>query len=225
MVEDGTSEATGDGDDSDSPFDLIYSTDRGRGILTPSDREFLLGRKTDYTEHSKKQKRNRIRRRIRNAILDFPILFEHLEGRDRETVFNPDDEYREAYTRGITHMLAFLHLGTMGYYTPFKHMLAEGVNKAEQELAGSEYRMVQVDFNVDPVGRIDVDKVIEKLEYDRYDEITDEELRAFVRLLGDSEGFSPDTIRDDIKAQMDEFLQGVEEAQRARSEKLQELDD
>lgn len=225
MADHGSSEQPGSGEESDSPFDLIYSTDRGRGILTPSDREFLLERKTDYTEHSKKQKRNRIRRRIRNAILDFPILFEYLEGRDRETVFNPDDEYREAYTQGITHMLAFLHLGTMGYYTPFKHMLAEGVNKAEQELAGSDYRMVQVDFNVDPVGRIDVDKVIEKLESDRYDELTDEELRAFVRLLGDAEGFSPDTIRDDIKAQMDEFLEGVDEADRARSEKLNELDD
>src|SRR6056297_1637905 len=159
-------------------FELTHAADRPRGILTPSDREFLLGRKTDYTEHSKKQKRNRIRRRLRNAILDFTILFDHLEDRDRETVFNPEDEAREAYTQGIVDMLGFLHLGTMGYYVPFKDMLGQGVNRAEQKLAGSDYRMVTVDFNVDPVGQIDVDEVVDKLESERFDEVTDEELRA-----------------------------------------------
>ncbi|WP_101294783.1 hypothetical protein [Halegenticoccus soli] len=204
---------------------LAYSPDRGRGILTPSDREFLLGRKTDYTEHSKKQKRNRIRRRLRNAILDFTILFDHLEDRDRETVFNPEDEAREAYTQGITDMLGFLHLGTMGYYVPFKDMLAQGVNRAEQELAGSDYRMVTVDFNVDPVGQIDVDEVIDKLEFGDFDEITDEELRAFVRLLAESEDFSATSMRSEMKEQMTEFMERVTEAAERRDRRVEELND
>ena len=204
---------------------LAYSAERGRGILTPSDREFLLGRKTDYTEHSRKQKRNRIRRRLRNAILDFTILFEYLEDRDRETVFNPEDEDRDAYTQGIVDMLGFLHLGTMGYYTPFKDMLAQGVNRAEQELAGSDYRMVTVDFNVEPVGQIDVDAVIDKLEFGRFDEITDEELRAFVRLLAESDDFSPTAKRSEMKAQMTEFIEKVNQATEARDHRLEELSD
>jgi hypothetical protein len=199
------------------------SKDRGRGILTPSDRDFLLGRKTDYTEHSKKQKRNRIRRRIRNAVLDFSIIFEHLEERDLETVFDPDEDHREEYTQGIVNMLAFLHLGTMGYYTPFKHMLAEGVNRAEQELAGSEHRLVQVDFNVDPIGRIDVDRVLEKLDRGRYDEITDEELRAFVALLGESDGFHSEEVRSEMKGQMDDFVDRMMRAAEARDERVGEL--
>ena len=212
-------------DDTESERSLTYSPDRGRGILTPSDREFLLERKTDYTEHSKKQKRNRIRRRIRNAILDFSIIFEHLEDRDRETVFNPDDDARDAYTQGITDMLAFLHLGTMGYYTPFKDMLAQGVNKAEQELAGSDYRMVTVDFNVDPVGQIDVDEVIDKLEFGDYEEVTDEELRAFVRLLSESEEFSATSIRSEMKEQMTEFIERVNAATEQRDQRIEELND
>lgn len=201
---------------------LTTARDRGRGILTQSDREFLLGRKSDYTEQSRRQKRSRIRRRVKNAILDFSILFDHLDGRDREMVFDPDDEYRGEYTRGITNMLAFLHLGTMGYYTPFKHMLAEGVNRAEQELAGSDYRMVTVEFNVDPVGRIDVDEVVDKLEDERFAELTDEELQAFVRLLVDSEEFSADGVREDIRAQMSSFVEQVEEAKRLREERIEE---
>ncbi|WP_435361881.1 hypothetical protein [Haloarchaeobius sp. DFWS5] len=204
---------------------LAFAADRGRGILTPSDREYLLGRKTDYTEHSKKQKRNRIRRRLRNAMLDFTILFECLEDRDRETVFNPDDEDRDAYTRGITDMLAFLHLGTMGYYTPFKDMLAQGVNKAEQELAGSDYRMVTVDFNVEPVGQIDVDTVIDKLEFGDFDQLTDEELQAFVRLLAESDDFSATDLRSEMKAQMSEFIAQVGAANEQRDRRVEELND
>lgn len=214
-----------DPDETESERDLAYSADRGRGILTPSDREFLLERKTDYTEHSKKQKRNRIRRRIRNALLDFSIIFEHLEDRDRETVFNPDDDERDAYTQGITDLLAFLHLGTMGYYTPFKNMLAQGVNKAEQELAGSDYRMVTVDFNVDPVGQIDVDEVIDKLEFGNFEEIDDEELRAFVRLLSESEEFSATSLRSEMKEQMTEFIEQVDAASEQRNQRLEELND
>lgn len=205
--------------------ELAFDPDRDRGILTPSDREFLLGRKTDYTDHSKKQKRNRIRRRVRNAILDFTILFDHLDDRDRETVFDPDDAERDAYTRGITDMLAFLHLGTMGYSTPFKDMLARGVSKGEQELAGSDYRMVNVEFNVDPVGRIDVDEVVEKLDAGRFDEITDEELRAFVRLLAESDDFSPAPIRQEMKGQMDLFAERAAEAAARRDQRVEELTD
>lgn len=202
---------------------LTTSPDRDRGVLTQSDREFLLGRKSDYTEQSRRQKRSRIRRRVRNAMLDFTILFEHLDERDREMVFDPDHAHREAYTRGITDMLAFLHLGTMGYYTPFKHMLAEGVNRAEQALAGSDYRLVNVEFNVDPVGRIDVDEVVDKLEAGRFAELTDEELQAFVRLLGDSDAFSAEELREDLRDQMSSFVESVEEARRLRDERAEEL--
>lgn len=212
-----------DASDADEP--LAYAADRDRGILTPSDREFLLGRKTDYTEHSKKQKRNRIRRRLRNAILDFTILFDHLDDRDRETVFNPEDEAREDYTQGIVDMLGFLHLGTMGYYVPFKDMLGQGVNRAEQKLADSDYRMVTVDFNVDPVGRIDVDEVIDKLEAERFDEVTDEELRAFVRLMTESDDFSPAEMRSGMKEQMPDFLDAVSEAAEARNRRVKDLND
>ncbi|MFP8958574.1 hypothetical protein ACLI4Y_17830 [Natrialbaceae archaeon A-CW3] len=216
----------GSDDDATADFDgVAYDPDRERGILTPSDREFLLERKTDYTDHSKKQKRNRIRRRIRNAILDFSIIFDHLDDRDRETVFDPEDEERDAYTQGIVDMLALLHLGTMGYSTPFKDMLSQGVYKAEQELAGSDYRMVNVYFNVDPVGQIDVDEVIDKLERGRFDELTDEELRAFVRLLAESDDFSPDPMREEIKDQMDEFAERATQAALQREQRIEDLTD
>ncbi|GAB3419810.1 hypothetical protein GCM10027435_21670 [Haloparvum alkalitolerans] len=210
-------------DDVPESLEAAADADRPRGILTPSDRDFLLGRKTDYTDHSRKQKRNRIRRRVRNAILDFSILFECMEERDLNTVFDPDDEDREAYTQGITDMLAFLHLGTMGYHTPFKDMLSEGVGKAEQRLAGSNYRMVNVEFNVEPVGQIDVDEVVSKLEDEEFAELTDEELRAFVRLLTMSDSFSPEDVGEEIKEHVDEFAEQLTESASSHEATIEEL--
>jgi len=210
-------------DELPSSLERAADADRPRGILTPSDRDFLLGRKTDYTKHSRKQKRNRIRRRVRNAILDFSILYECLEDRDRETVFDPDDEDRDAYTRGITDILGFLHLGTMGYHAPFKEMLAEGVAKSEQRLAGSEYRMVSVEFNVEPVGQIDVDEVIAKIEADEFERITDEELRAFVRLLSMSDEFAPTEVRESLNSRVDELAAKMGDSETDREQTLQRL--
>lgn len=211
--------------ENEPPEEPAYSADRGRGILTPSDREFLLGRKTDYTDHSEKQKRNRIRRRLQNAILDFTILFEHLEGRDRRTVFDPESDARDAYTEGITDLLGFLHLGTMGYHVPFKDMLSQGVNRAEQELSGSDYRMVNVEFNVDPVGQIDVDEVIDKLDSGEFGEITDEELRVFMRLLTESDDFSPTDLRTDMRQQMLAFIEEADQAAEQYEQRVEELSD
>jgi hypothetical protein len=113
----------------------------------------------------------------------------------------------------------------MGYYVPFKHMLGQGVNRAEQKLAGSDYRMVTVDFNVDPVGQVDVDEVIDKLDNGDFGQVTDDELRAFVRLLTESEEFSPTDVRSEMKAQMMTFLERVEDAEARRNERTDELGD
>jgi succinate dehydrogenase flavin-adding protein (antitoxin of CptAB toxin-antitoxin module) len=102
-------------------------------------------------------------------------------------------------------------------------MLAQGVNRAEQELAGSDYRMVSVEFNVDPVGNIDVDAVLEKLDDERFEEITDEELRAFVRLLTETDVVSTDEMRPAMKEHMSTFVERLEASDRARETAVREL--
>jgi hypothetical protein len=85
--------------------------------------------------------------------------------------------------------------------------------------------MVTVDFNVDPVGQIDVDEVVDKLESERFDEVTDEELRAFVRLMTESEAFSPGEMRSGMKEQMPDFLDAVSEATDRRTRRAENLND
>ncbi|GAB3039937.1 hypothetical protein [Natronobiforma cellulositropha] len=189
----------------DDRLDLAADPDRARGILTPSDREFLLGRKTDYTDHSRKQKRNRIRRRVRNAILDWSIVATHLETRDRQTVFDLEADERESYTNGMADALAFFYLGADDSQIPFTELLTRGVSRAEQNLAGSAHRVVTVDFGVERVSEVDGDAVIDTLEDGRLEELTEEELRGFARLLADAPGVSLERLREDLAGQLLEF--------------------
>lgn len=65
--------------------------DRDRGILTPSDRKFLIGDRDDYEESSIRQKWYRIVNRVRNSIQDFTLLFETLPPNRLGQIFYPGD--------------------------------------------------------------------------------------------------------------------------------------
>ena len=60
---------------------------RPQGMLTHSDRAYLLGESSPKTNAAERKKRQRIRRRIRNAILDFSVLV-YLDWRDLELIFD-----------------------------------------------------------------------------------------------------------------------------------------
>lgn len=65
-------------------------TSRKNAMLTTEDRRWLTGEKTYEGEHAKQQRYQRrkdIRERVYNSLLDFTILFEHLEEAEREKLF------------------------------------------------------------------------------------------------------------------------------------------
>lgn len=91
---------------------------RKNAMLTTEDRRWLTGEKAYEGEHAKQQRYQRrrdIRERVYNSILDFTILFEHLEDAEREKLFGDitvdgtrwtlDDD---AFVEGVHDALAFL---------------------------------------------------------------------------------------------------------------------
>ena len=91
-------------------------TGRKNAMLTTEDRRWLTGEKRYEGEHAKQQRYQRrrdIRDRVYNSILDFSILFEHLEAEERERLFGtpggtqtPVDDDRE-FANGVRDALAF----------------------------------------------------------------------------------------------------------------------
>jgi hypothetical protein len=92
-------------------------TSRKNAMLTTEDRRWLSGEKTYEGEHAKQQRYQRrrdIRERIYNSLLDFSILFEHLEDDECRKLFGSPETRRKQLTDdsrlsdGIRDGLAFL---------------------------------------------------------------------------------------------------------------------
>lgn len=84
-------------------------------MLTTEDRRWLTGEKSYEGEHAKQQRYQRrrdIRQRVHNSILDFSILFEHLEDAEREKLFEKSRvDGIEEFERGLRDALAFVLYG------------------------------------------------------------------------------------------------------------------
>ena len=128
--------------------------DRDRGVLSKRDRRFLY----DATEEQRKAStgratRSEIRSRIYNSILDFRILIDELEDRDRENVFEDFGSDREL-RRGVIAALDFLYEGLEEQSSNFEEVLIPAIERAEQRVArdnveGDVTIEVDVEFNVE----------------------------------------------------------------------------
>lgn len=68
--------------------------DRGRGILTKRDREFLSGNiDEELSENAQYQKRYQIRDRVKNSMYDFRILYHYLPNRDIWMLWDQTDNW------------------------------------------------------------------------------------------------------------------------------------
>jgi hypothetical protein len=112
---------------------MTGSGERERGVLSPADREFLRGDRELSSVQAERNARARIRDRVYDALLDFEVLVEHLDDRDRELVFGKragDADGAEAFDAFVS-TLAFLYRGLDHTDLDFETVLREGVNLAE----------------------------------------------------------------------------------------------
>ncbi|MDY6765422.1 MAG: hypothetical protein SV377_07055 [Halobacteria archaeon] len=141
---------------------MASDEERPRGIITPADRAFLRGEREFGHEQSRRNTRARIRKRIRNSILDFSVLVQHLDEKDREQIFDMDDlkdDERNEVTQGIIDALVFLYLGADDAGIPFELLLEEGVKRGEEE----QGYMAEVDLELEVTRRINYDEIADDL--------------------------------------------------------------
>lgn len=85
--------------------------ERGRGVLTPTDRAFLRGEKEYKNEETATHRRADIRQRVRDSIMDFTLLVEELPEEDRNRIFGPDADDETISDQAMADMIAFLAMG------------------------------------------------------------------------------------------------------------------
>lgn len=197
----------------------------GRGGLTPADREFLLKseheRHENYSRQARSDARNRIRTRVKTSILDFALLFEHLDEEERGRIFEDvssgtpplsatERESRRALRNGIADTLGFLYLGTLTSEYGFEYYLNLGVGRAEDRAADEdEIVNAQVEFSVKRKSfpAADMDSIVERVRDGSIDELTEHELREYTKLTAGMDEFDPESI---LEADIDRYSTGVE---------------
>jgi len=136
--------------------------ERGRGVLTRNDRDWIVNRPEDLNESTKRQKAQRIRDRLHQSILDFPILLRHLDYADLKQAFedrtDPEPGAQMHFSNALFDVIAVLYLGRLerneetavgrgeGWY--FEEMASGGIKRALIE-SGSSVENVEVSVNIE----------------------------------------------------------------------------
>lgn len=90
-------------------------TERPEGMLTTNQREYLIDPEYNPTEAQERQLQKRMRKRIRNAILDFSLLVRHIDDGEFQTLCRPHkgEQSGEGFERkidgGMQSMIAFAY--------------------------------------------------------------------------------------------------------------------
>jgi hypothetical protein len=151
----------------------ISDPSRPRGILNERERRYLLGQ-ADIEPRSQTERdiRATIRTRLRHALFDFALLFDHMADRDISQVFDPRAEDSGAMRTAIENTIGFFYRATIDYHPPFHYLAKEGIQRAEQQHFD---RYVQATVDVEATAPIDPDRIREKMMGDREERLTPEE--------------------------------------------------
>lgn len=162
--------------------------DRPEAILTKDQREYLFG-ESDIESKSARSRsmRQNIRRRVTDGILDFSILLEHLEDRDRDEIFNDEahalqdeDEDMGSVPMGQVSNSAIDTIAFVFQHVDNEHGFSKKVEKAIERAAHSAG--YDADANVD----IDIDlgdrlyAILERLETKGPESVSHAELRTLL---------------------------------------------
>jgi hypothetical protein len=109
---------------------MTQQEERPRGILSPADRQYLVGEK-ELSQGAERNTRQRIRERIQNSLFDARLLWEFLPENDLEQIFYPDDtDERHRIRSSSQYALSFLFLGLWLNRDPHQERLEDAITQA-----------------------------------------------------------------------------------------------
>ena len=155
----------------------IEGQQRPRGILSKTDREYLLGLKNYENEQSEANRRQDIRDRIKGSLKDFKIIWALLEEHDRDQVFSSLDD--DTVDDSIEAMVSFIYLGLDGDIPRLEETIKRGILAGENASSEGETKQVDVSINIDHYP--DVEAAKEKLQTSPLVELTVEEIGVLAK--------------------------------------------
>lgn len=157
----------------------ITPEERSRGILSPTDREYLCGLKEYAQPQTDANRRQDIRERVENGLQDFALLWMFLERDEREKVFEELGE--DGTDEAIASMVAFAYLGIDQDTARLEECIERGVLGAANadKLFRSSGRATDADVSIDIEYNPDVEKLYRRFE--EGGQLSDAEVGVLVR--------------------------------------------
>lgn len=179
---------------------------RDRGILTPRDRQYLVGQ-TDLKAESERQVRQRIRDRLKNSVRDFMFIRWCLSERDREAF--ADDLYRDAGSlwQGYINMLSFFYRLNIDRGYRMESDLYNAIKSVEDQLEEERGQTIEIDIDIVVDRQVIHDHSDLKDKYEENDPMTPEE---FQTLLFDSDHYDHLSLEERWE-RFGQFLKGETE--------------
>ena len=183
---------------------MTQDQDRGRGGLTPEDRAFLSGETEYQYQQSEVNTRRRIRERVRNTLLDFPLLLYYLADDDFEQMIDSFEgmTQRRELKRALASMVGFVYFESLTGDRGFEYYIARGIERAEdrrhQEVANvhAEVNNLDVTLTLDSFSKPDFDRTLERIESGDLDSLTGRERAEILKVLVGADMIDTDALRE-----------------------------
>lgn len=168
--------------DDDLPSEsFLDPVDRPRGILSPTDREYLCGMKDYSHDQTELNRRQAIRERTIEGIRDFNLLWLLLEQTEWEKVMEAFDT--EELNGAFSSILAFMYIGIDQDTGRMRQILERGLYLgANYDTSGRwSGRANTVDVDIDIEYEPNVDQLYERLQDGEGGQLTPGEIGALVK--------------------------------------------
>ncbi|MCL9812597.1 hypothetical protein [Natranaeroarchaeum aerophilus] len=159
----------------------LFDLDRPRGILSKTDREYLVGNREYEHKQSELNRKQEIRKRIKNGLQDFELLENYLDVDQREKVFEDFDE--DELDHYVTSLISYLYKSSEGDAEWLKENVRTGVFRGiatnEKGAMLGDIKSVSVDINIEY--EPDVAQIYKKFTQSNEEPLTPEEIGLLVR--------------------------------------------
>lgn len=172
------------------------------GILTEDQRRFLTGDKTyegEYAAQNRYEMRKAIKNRVYHAILDFKLLYEHLDGPQLEGIFGPQEDRRDEHdiSLGLRRAVQFIYKGVDQFSRDqsFEALIEGAVWMAEYDRGNPGVEpAVYVNRLEEPAAAIEA--TAERIKEHRFTELSYSELLRFIREYSNTDNHHPDGVAE-----------------------------
>jgi hypothetical protein len=155
--------------------------DRPRGILSPTDRDYLCGLKDYSHSQTELNRQQSIRERTVEGIRDFDLLWLLLDESEWEKIMDAFET--EEVNAAFSSMVAFMYIGLNQDTDRIEGILEQGIYEAvNHDLSGrwpGGANDVSVDINIDR--HPDVDELYERFKKGESDQLTPAEIGTLVQ--------------------------------------------